>query len=177
MLERKLIRLTGFDYSKPRYYYFTICVKGKSHSFGFIENRSMHLSSNGIIALEQWNWLAIRYPYIRLVSFVVMPNHVHGIIYINSNYYVGNGRDHSPHNTGDQTMHNIYQTKIKPLPELIGAYKTTVSKRIHISGDLEFNWHKSYHDHIIRNTRALNIIKQYIEKNPENWHNDFIGDM
>ena len=50
----------------------------------------MHLSSNGIIAMEQWRWLGKRYSYADLISFVVMPNHVHGIIYINSNYYAGN---------------------------------------------------------------------------------------
>jgi len=77
-----------------------------------------------------------------------MPDHVHGIIYIKSGH---------PY------------LKIKPLPELIGAYKTTVSKRIHQAGNVEFKWQKSYHDHIIRNIRSLNRIKHYIETNPENW--------
>jgi len=174
----------------------------------------MHLSPYGSIATEQWDWLGTRYPYVRLVSFVVMPNHVHGIIYIDCNYYcncecVGNGRDRSLHNTGDYSLHNtgdyslhntgdyslhntgdcslhntgdcslhntgdhfannIDRPKIKPLPELIGAYKTTVSKRIHLAGGKTFNWQKSFHDHIIRNARSFNMIKQYIEKNPENW--------
>jgi putative transposase len=64
---------------------------------------------------------------------------------------------------------SLHYHKIKPLPELIGAYKTTVSKRIHMAGDREFRWQNSYHDHIIRNARSLNRIKNYIEKNPENW--------
>jgi REP element-mobilizing transposase RayT len=91
-----------------------------------------------------------------------MPDHVHGIIYIDTDFYihcVGNGRDRS--------LQLI--PKIKPLPELIGAYKTTVSKRIHVSGDMKFKWQKSYYEHIIRNQRSLNLIKHYIEKNPENW--------
>lgn len=59
--------------------------------------------------------------------------------------------------------------KIKPLPELIGAYKTTVSKRIHQAGDLDFKWQESYYDHIIRNNKTLDRIINYIQKNPENW--------
>jgi putative transposase len=148
MSERKLLRLPGFNYSASRYYFFTICVKGHAHSFGSIEKKSMHLSHSGIIAFEQWVWLGAQYPYIDLISFIIMPDHVHGIIYIKSGH---------PY------------LKIKPLPELIGAYKTTVSKRIHQAGNVEFKWQKSYHDHIIRNIRSLNRIKHYIETNPENW--------
>lgn len=125
----------------------------------------MHLSRNGIIAFEQWKWLGNQYPYIDLISFIIMPDHVHGIIYIDGDYfnnYVGNGRDRS--------LQSIQPNpKIKPLPELIGAYKTTVSKRIHQIGDVEFKWQKSYHDHIIRNIKSLTKIKHYIETNPENW--------
>lgn len=57
MYERKRIRLAGFDYAITRYYFVTICVKDYNHSFGTIQNKSMHLSPDGIIALEQWNWL------------------------------------------------------------------------------------------------------------------------
>jgi len=122
-----------------------------------VKNKTMHLSVNGIIAREQWNWLGEQYPYIELISFVIMPDHVHGIIYINA----GMGRDPSLHGGDNQ--------KIKPLPELIGAYKTTVSKRIHMAGDLSFKWQNSYHDWIIRNDLSLNRIKKYIDANPENW--------
>ena len=160
MYNRKRLRLAGFDYSKPRNYFFTICAGSRNNPFGTIKNKTMHLSPNGIIAMEQWYWLGNQNPYIDLISFVVMPDHVHGIIYINSDYYIGHGRNHSQYDN---------QYKIKPLPELIGAYKTTVSKRIHLAGDITFKWHNSYYDHIIRNSRSLNFIKNYIEKNPENW--------
>jgi len=159
MHERKRLRLAGFDYSSRRHYFVTICVKEHKRSFGTIENKSMQLSSNGIIAMEQWNWLGNQYQYINLISFVIMPDHVHGIIFIDTDYYIdatGNGRDHS-------------RPKIKPLPELIGAYKTTVSRRIHMAGDLSFKWQNSYHDWIIRNDLSLNRIKIYIDTNPENW--------
>lgn len=157
---RKRLRLLGFNYSSQRYYFFTIVVKNHYPSFGIIKDKCVHLSANGIIAREQWHWLGSRYPYIELTSFVIMPDHVHGIIYINSGYYNKNcdvnGRDHS-------------HQKIKPLPELIGAFKTTVSKRIHLAGDLTFIWQNSYHEHIIRNMIELDRIKKYIDSNPERW--------
>lgn len=106
-----------------------------------------------------------------------------GFDYTSNRYYfftictnVRNGRDHSL-----QLVHSLQskQTnpKIKPLPELIGAYKTTVSKRIHLAGDMTFRWQKSYHEHIIRNNWALNRIKHYIQTNPENWNGDPIDNM
>jgi putative transposase len=154
MRERKRLRLQGFDYSRSGYYYFTICVKDRIWSFGTITDKSMQLSQNGIIALEQWHWLGDQYPYIRLVSFVVMPNHVHGIIFIDAAYC---------------WSENANQFKIKPLPELLGAYKTTVSKRIHLAGDTGFKWQNAYHDHIIRNAKSLKNIQDYIKSNPEKW--------
>ena len=123
--------------------------------------------------MEQWYWLGNQYPFIDLISFVIMPDHIHGIIYIDTDFYkhyVGNGRDRSLHINPDRSgQTNQTNPKIKPLPELIGAYKTTVSKRIHISGDANFKWQKSYYEHIIRNQRSLIFIKHYIETNPEHW--------
>ena len=174
---RKRLRLLGFNYASQRYYFFTIVVKNHSHSFGIIKDKSVNLSTNGIIAREQWQWLGSQYLYIDLVSFIVMPDHVHGIIYINAGYYMkncagdgreaGKGRDPSLH---PQQCFKQNTPRIKPLPELIGAYKTTVSKRIHLAGDLTFGWQNSYHERIIRNMNELGMIKHYIETNPERWN-------
>jgi len=170
MKNRSLNRLRGFDYSNSRNYFITICVKDKIRALGKIENKVMQLSPEGIIVREQLEWLVFQYPYIDLVTYIIMPDHIHCIIKINSGYYnnviddviIGNGRDRSLHKA---TVGDRY--KIKPLPELIGAFKTTASKRIHLSGNPEFEWQKSYHDHIIRNARSLIIIQHYIESNPE----------
>ena len=178
MHNRKLTRLSGFDYSENRNYFLTICVYDHMGSFGSIVNKSMKLTNDGIIAMEQWYWLGNQYPYIDLISFVIMPDHVHGIIYIHTDFfkhYVGivdnnveNGRDRSLHINPDRSPQSIHVIpKIKPLPELIGAYKTTVSKRIHMSGNTDIKWQKSYYEHIIRNQRSLIFIKHYIETNPE----------
>jgi putative transposase len=219
MHERKLSRLTGFDYSLSRYYFITICVERHVHTFGSIENGAMHLTENGIIADEQWKWLKDHFHYIDLISYIVMPDHVHAIVLINTDFYnenlgndqninvgdglngnlgngqfenlgngqfenlgngqfenLGNGQFENLGNGRDRSLQSDRQNpeiqtipKIKPLPELIGAYKTTVSKRIHLHGDVTFKWQKSFHDHIIRNDRSLYRIINYIETNPSRW--------
>jgi putative transposase len=151
---RKLTRLHGYDYSSDGYY------------FGDIENNIMALNEYGRIACAQWEWLSHRYPYVTLNEYIIMPNHIHGIIRI-----VGNDRDHFPAcdvgNGRDRSLQ--YQQKIKPLSELIGAFKTTTSKLIHYTGCTEFTWQKSFHDHIIRNQHSLTRIRRYIVNNPGNW--------
>jgi hypothetical protein len=96
----------------------------------------------------------------------------------NSEYVpVGTGRDLSLQN-GDLSLQNgdlSQQTsvnKIKPLSELIGAYKTTVSKQIHLTGFIEFKWQRSFYEHIIRDEESLVKISDYIFNNPENWEQD-----
>lgn len=150
---RKPIRLRNYDYSRPGYYFITICTHHRMDWFGKIENGKIELNELGSIVDQQWKWLEQQYPYIHLDEFITMPNHFHGII------IVGNGRDRS-------------LQKIKSISELIGAFKTTSSKLIHKTGCRDFHWQKSFHDHIIRNERSLNNIRQYILDNPIRWKDD-----
>src|SRR3989344_1165081 len=129
--KRKQNRLSNYDYSQPGYDFLTICVHDRVCCFGNVENNKMILNDLGKIVEQQWLWLKQRYPYVDLDVHQIMPNHFHGMLII-----VGNGRDHS------------LQAKIKPLPELIGAFKTTSSKLIHKLGNLDFSWQKSFYDHI-----------------------------
>ncbi|MCK5241007.1 transposase [bacterium] len=153
---RKLNRLPGYDYSSTGMYYVTICVYDNSSWFGDIKNGTIHLNDFGRIIQNQWFWLANHFYYVSLDAYVIMPDHIHGILEI-----VGNGRDHS------------LQTKIKPLPELIGAFKTTSAKSIHNQGGFEFKWQKSFHDHVIRTENALLEIRKYIQNNPIAHDNKF----
>ncbi len=115
----------------------------------------MILNEYGKIAENQWYWLGEQYPYVGLHAFVVMPNHIHGIIEINRSRIISSE-----------------PIKIKSLSELIGAYKTTVSKQIHLSGFLEFQWQRSFHEHIIRDGKTFETISDYIINNPVNWGKD-----
>lgn len=153
MRQRKRLRMLGYDYSKDNLYFVTSCIKNMKCYFGTVKMGEMKLNEYGKIAEAQWYWLEIQYPYVVLHAFVVMPNHIHGIIEINRNL-----APESP--------------KIKSLSELMGAYKTTVSKQIHLLGFNDFVWHRSFHESIVRDDKAYKKIIAYIENNPMKWSED-----
>ena len=184
---RKPNRMKGYDYSQDNLYLITSCVQDRICCFGTIADGKMELNDYGTIAEEQWHWLGKQYPYIVLHEFVVMPNHIHGIIEINRSIVginpvvVGTGRDLS--------IQQQQPIKIKSLSELMGAYKTTSSKKIHLlectdesPGDRSrpvptntnatFQWQRSFHDHIIRDAKSFETISNYILNNPANWIKD-----
>ncbi len=154
-------RLKNFDYSSNRKYFITICVKNRQCCFGDVVDFEMKLNQWGMIVKKQWLWISQQYPYVLSDEYIIMPNHFHGIIGINNGYHVGTGRDLS-----------LHTLKIKSLPEIIGAFKTTSSKIIHQHGFYDFQWQRSYYDHIIRTDRALNKIRLYIQNNPAKWTED-----
>ena len=184
--ERKLLRLAGYDYTAPGAYFITACVHGRKNEFGIIENGVMQLNEYGLIVEQQWKWLFDQYDYLKTGEYCVMPNHFHGIIQIT----VGNGRDRSLRDCDrfprdcdrfprdcdrfprdcDRSLHR--GGKIKSIPELIGAFKTTSSKLIHIAGNNKFKWQKSYYDVIIRDDESFYRISEYIRNNPKHWDND-----
>ena len=119
------------------------------------------LNKLGEIVNNQLLWLSEQYPYVILHNHIIMPNHIHVVIEIDSNV-VGTGRDLSVQN----------EIKIKSLSQLMGAFKTTSSKLIHLAGYPLFEWQRSFHDHIIRNEKTYLNIMNYITTNPERWSND-----
>lgn len=186
MKSRKKLRLQGYDYSKDGKYFITSVTQDRIKYFGNIENKRMLKNEYGEIVERQWNWLEEQYPYIKLHVFIVMPIHIHVIIEINRaiiknnkndnlyNINAGYGRDHTLQNenkniTNDNPDRPI---KIKPIPELIGAFKTTSSKYIHLAGNRNFKWQRSYHDYIIRIEDEYDKISEYIRINPILWKED-----
>jgi putative transposase len=160
--QRKLNRLAGYDYLDGNYF-ITICTDDRKECLGEIRDGKMLLNKCGEIAKEQWLWLEKNFDYVRLNEFMVMPNHLHGMIVIdrfNTGNVVCLGRDLSQ------------QEKIKSLSQLIGAFKTTSSKLIHRNGFLDFNWQRSFFDRIIRSDKEMENITNYIVNNPYNWEKD-----
>lgn len=185
MKNRKRNRMVGYDYSRNNLYFVTSCVKNMECCFGDVvpvgtgrdlsvhypdgnnsgENESeMVLNAYGIIANNQLQWLEIQYPYIELHSYKVMPNHIHAVIEIDS---LKVNLIHT--DTSQLDSENI---KIKSLSEIMGAYKTTSSKLIHKADYDAFAWHRSFHDHIIRDEKSYHNIVNYIENNPKYWNKD-----
>ena len=155
-MNRKANRYKTYNYFSSGYYFVTICTKDRLSFFGKIEDGKMILNECGKIVRERWLWLQDQYNYIKYGEHAIMPNHFHGILIIDT---VGTGRD-------------LSLQKIKPLSELIGAFKATSSKLIHQTGLNEFRWQRSFYDHIIRNESSLNNIRDYIIKNSLNWDTD-----
>lgn len=148
--QRKKLRLSHTDYSADGVYFITSCCKNRIHHFGNIKNGKMFFTKAGEIAQQQFIWLENQYSYLIIHNVVIMPNHIHVLLEI----------DRSKAN-GD--------CKIKSVSSLMGAYKTTSSKLIHLSGNLEFEWQRSFHDHIVRNQQSYENIYQYITDNPIKW--------
>lgn len=183
--------MVGYDYSRNNLYFVTSCVKNMECCFGDVvpvgtgrdlsvhypdennpdinnpgENESeMILNAYGIIANNQLEWLEIQYPYVELHCYKVMPNHIHAIIEIDSLKI-------NPIHKTDTDQLDSEDIKIKSLSEIMGAYKTTSSKLIHKSDYEAFAWHRSFHDHIIRDEKSYHNIVNYIENNPNCWDKD-----
>jgi REP element-mobilizing transposase RayT len=159
MKQRKSNRLLKYDYSQNGYYFVTICTKNREEWFGKIENRQMILNNSGEIAKNSWIEIPEHFNNIRLDEFIVMPNHIHGVVIIENDSVVGNAYMHSLQN----------KTKML-LPSVIQQYKASVTREINsIQKDYCFRWHKSFYDHIIRNENTLNNIREYIRNNPLRW--------
>jgi putative transposase len=186
---RRSIRLKHYDYSQPGAYFVTICTHDRECLFGEIVNNEMILNEYGKIVYEEWFLSTKIRNEIELYEneFVVMPNHIHGIVWVNTNvmdvtHNVGaTGR--SPlqkHNRSNiQNGHlanydNPHGPKNKSLSSFIAGYKSSVTKRINQIRQTQGIpvWQRNYYEHIIRNEIELNKIREYILKNPLNWETD-----
>jgi putative transposase len=129
---------------------------------GTIVNNQLQLNHYGKIADTSWTYLAQAYLYVELDEWVIMPNHLHGIIIISAN--CGGGSRTAP--TGER--------KMKPLGRLIGAFKTISTKQINFirkTSGISF-WQRNFYEHVIRDDQALNRIREYITTNPLRWDLD-----
>lgn len=164
---RRSIRLKGYDYSSPGAYFVTICTHRQEPLFGEVGDGEMVLSKFGQIAHDEW----LASPNIRreieLDAFVVMPNHIHGIVWI----VVGA--------TGRSPLHGQSPLRPRgPAPKSLGAfvagYKSAVTKRINQRRDTPGHpvWQRNYWEHIVRTERALDAIRRYIADNPVRWSLD-----
>lgn len=188
---RKSIRLVGYDYSQAGLYFVTICCEDKICRFGQVKNGTMVLNEYGQIANDEWLKTAEIRPNVKLHEFVVMPNHIHGIIQLLD---IGRGELHSPNTNELHSPNNnlgVYKTPLRddnwgvcktPLrgpSQTIGAivrgYKSSVTKQINLlcTCDAPIKlWQRNYHDHIIRNEQSYQRISEYIINNPAKWEDD-----
>jgi REP element-mobilizing transposase RayT len=159
---RKSIRLKEYDYSLPGEYFITICTHGKQCIFGEVVDEKMHLNEVGKIAKEEWLKTPDIRPAIELDVFEIMPNHLHGIIVIKD--------ESSIPKVGTHNCASL-QRKPRSLGSIIAGFKSAVTTRINNTRNTPYVpvWQGKFHDHIIRNEKELNNIREYIMNNPLNW--------
>ena len=194
-------RLQNWDYSWNAAYFITVCTAGRDSVFGKILDGKMILSNLGIIADVFWHEIKNHCNTVELDAFVVMPNHLHGIILLtgnekNGDEYFGSYDDDDIGADGrmdDDAVETRHALSLQPQPQpqhpltpgqqrfrnqgkktvssIIGSYKSAVSKHAHRL-ELDFEWQARFHDHIIRTDASYQRISEYIQNNPLNWQND-----
>ena len=162
---RRPIRLHGYDYRQAGAYFVTICTHNRAPLFGEIQGDAMRLNEAGKIAEKVWRGIPDHFDNVDIDAFIVMPNHVHGIIVI-THTRVG-ARHASP-------LHHAHQPSKGTLGTIVGSYKSAVSKQINRMRDTPGSpvWQRNYYEHIIRNESALHDIRHYIIHNPAKWAED-----
>ena len=170
-------RLRFWDYGWNGAYFVTICTKNREHYFGEIKNGQMHLSEIGRIAHKYWAEIPEHFPFVILDEFVIMPNHVHGIIIIDKMMGMVEAQHIAPLPQPRPTTNqpdapkNKFGPQSQNLPSIIRGYKSAVKKYATING-IDFAWQPRYYDHIIRNDKSFYRIAEYIRNNPMNWVED-----
>ena len=167
-------RLRGWDYRNPGYYFVTICTRQREHFFGAVMGDDVQLSPIGEIAAQFWSEIPSHHKGIELDKWIVMPNHVHGIVIIRENAVVGTL--HATSLQPSQPQDNAKMSQISPkagsLSVVIRSYKSAVSRWAGLNGYKNFAWQPRFYDHIIRDEKSLNNIRQYIFDNPLKWELD-----
>lgn len=174
-------RLKNWDYSTPGYYFVTICAYQRECFFGDVVNGEMRLSPAGEIVADEWMKTESIRPNVKMDVWVIMPNHVHGIIIITHRV----GDDHRRvetlwHNVStnnaqsdaDASKNNPSRLKRNSLGSIVGQIKIQCTKRIRASGIAEFDWQERFWDEILWDEKSLANVRRYIETNPANWERD-----
>lgn len=160
------------------WYYVTINTKDHREFLGKVVKNKFIPNKCGKIVDEEWNKISKIRSGVELDYYIVMPNHIHGIIIINESTElktVETHRDASLQSTAQNTL-SQNSVVVNSLSNIIRGFKGAVSGRIHLLGIEEFKWQPRFYDHIIRTEKDLTKIREYITLNPLKWEiekNDF----
>jgi REP element-mobilizing transposase RayT len=164
---RHSIRLKGYDYSQAGAYFVTMVTQGREPFFGEVVEGEMRLNRYGEIVCEEWERTPEIRPEVELGAYVVMPNHVHGILIFHAGgvFTVGATRRAAP------TTKTLISGS---LGAIMAQFKSIVTKRINTLRNTpgETIWQRNYYDHILRNQQDLELTWLYIETNPARWGTD-----
>ena len=158
--QRRSIRLADYDYTQPGAYFVTACIQGRECSLGGVRGGEVDLSLYGEIVQRAWDTLPDHYPHVELDAFIIMPNHVHGIIMLKD---IVDGR-----------RSRRAASKRRGLPEVVRAFKAFPARRINEARETPGTrvWQCNYYEHIIRDERELGLVREYVVNNPLGWDKD-----
>lgn len=174
---RRSLRLKSYDYAQAGAYFITICTQGRECLFGEIVDEKMQLSDAGQMVKRLWDEIPALHPGVETDAFVIMPNHIHGIIVLPGPTPDAFGRD--------QATTNGATTRVAPtgggaaptrVGDVVGAFKSRVTleyiRGVKIFGWRAFSgrvWQRNYHDRVVRNETSLAQLREYIGNNPLQW--------
>jgi REP element-mobilizing transposase RayT len=179
---RRSLRLKGYDYAQAGAYFVTICTQGRVCLFGEVEDGEMRLNEFGEMVRGCWLAIPDHFPHVALDAFVIMPNHVHGIVWIvdATTDAVGNvGATHaSPVQTHASPLPSSPQPSVRPrgpqrrsIGAVVGSFKSATARCINADRKTPGTpvWQRNYYEHVIRNEASLDGIRAYIVNNPLQW--------
>ena len=193
---RRRMRLEGYDYSTPGAYFVTACTQDRRPLFGRVIDGRMAANPLGTVVEDCWDELPDHYDSLALDAFILMPNHVHGVILLQdepNNASVGAGLQPAiPRNDAARRhgMHEIVRTSVgaglqpaipRPaasrrhgLPEIVRAFKTFSARKINRmrASTGASVWQRGFYDHVIRDEDELDRVRTYILDNPRKWSED-----
>jgi len=186
--KRRSVRLADYDYSQAGAYFVTVCTRDHRCLFGRIVGDAMELNDAGRTVEKCWREIPTHFPQVEVDEFTVMPNHIHGILFIRAKDDLvtptGNlvGADnHSPVPPHDYppVHHPPAPSRPRGTSQTVGSilrgFKIGVTKWMRENAGLDDVWQRNYHEHIIRNEKSLNLIRQYTADNPASWARDRYG--
>jgi putative transposase len=147
-------RSKNWNYASAGYYYVTICTYNRVNHFGSIVNNQMVLSGIGRIAEEYWRNIPGHFPFVELDEFIIMPNHIHGVIVINNKTINVETQNFASLQKTSNKIINQFAPQSKNLPSIIRGYKAGVKKWATMN-NIDFKWQPRFYDHVIRDRRSL----------------------
>ena len=163
---RRSVRLRAYDYSTAGWYFVTVTTVDRRPFLCDIIDGAMRASELGRIVQVCWDEIPLHFPHARLDHFILMPNHIHGIIQLTD---VRRGTARRARK--DESFGNPIRGS---LPTIIRSFKSAVTKRANILAGVRgaSMWQRGFHEHIIRSDSELTRIREYIRNNPGQWQLD-----
>ncbi len=176
---RQSSRMPWYDYGRAGYYFVTICTQDRFHAFGRVTNAEMHLSSEGRICEQIWLSLPERFTNVAIDEFVLMPNHVHGIIvikkppvFVETSTIPERFKDHMQKLEEERLISRPEAYRSPSVGQIIRTFKAASTRLIRKHGSPSFAWQRSYWLTVLATKEHLERIRHYIHENPTIWQND-----